>query len=122
MLAGCGGGVVLGLDLGYVDVYYEDVDSPPSVSIAANPSVARTGDVVRLVAAASDDWGISSVAFFEVDASGVSRRLVTLGGPPYAVDTFVPATSQGVVYYMARATDTSGQYRDSRLATVTVAP
>lgn len=126
-LAGCGGGVVVGLDLGYVDVYYEDVqyenqDRPPAVSLAVNPSVARVGEVVQLVAAATDDRGVRSVSFFEVDADGVSRGLVTLGGPPYTIDTFVPSTSRGVIYYMARATDTSGQYRDSRLSSVTVLP
>lgn len=105
-----------------MDVYYEDIDNPPSVSVAVNPATARVGDFVRVVAAATDDWGVRSIEFFEVDASGFSRRLITLRSPPYAIDTVVPSSPQGVVYYMARATDTSGQYRDSRLAAVTLVP
>jgi Bacterial Ig domain len=122
-LAGCGGGLVVGLDLGYGGVYYEtdlsDNDNPPSVSIAASASSARVGDAVRLIAAASDDYGVRVVEFFRVDENRATL-LASVSAPPYQIDTVVPATNASAVFYMARAVDDAGHYRDSTFVTVTI--
>ncbi len=122
-LAGCGGGLAVGLDLGYGGVYYEtdlsDDDRPPSVSIAASANIARVGDAVRLIAAASDDYGVRAVEFFRVDESSATL-LARVGAAPYQIDTVVPLTNANAVFYMARAIDDVGQYRDSSFVTVTI--
>jgi hypothetical protein len=122
-LVGCGGGVAVGLDLGYGGVYYEadlsDDDRPPSVSIASSTNVARVGDAVRLIAAASDDYRVRAVEFFRVDETS-AILLARVSAPPYQIDTVVPPTNASAVFYMARAIDDVGQYRDSTFVTVTI--
>ena len=122
MTMGCGGGLAIGLDLGYAGLYYQDTDSRPSVSLASSADVARAGDVVRLVAAATDDYSVDNVTFFRVNAQGVAFPLATLRAPPYAIDVVITANADGVVYFMARATDDHGQFDDSALVAVRVLP
>lgn len=121
-LTACGGGVAVGLDLGYAGVVYQDVDAYPSVSLATSTSVARTGDVVRLVAAATDDHRVDLVEFYVANAQGNFFPLAALRSPPYVLDTVVADGSGGVVYFMARAIDDYGQYTDSALVPVRVVP
>jgi hypothetical protein len=122
-LVGCGGGVAVGLDLGYGGVYYEadlsEDDRPPSVSIASSTNVARVGDAVRLIAAASDDYRVRAVEFYRVDESSTTL-LARLSAAPYQIDTVIPPTTANAVFYMARAIDDVGQYRDSTFVTVTI--
>jgi hypothetical protein len=118
-LAGCGGFYV-GYDYVDGDPYYGD--GRPAVSLAASSTVARTGDVVRLVAAASDDYRVDHVDFYSVDAQGFTTLITTVRQPPYTVDVIVPASSGGVIYFMARAVDDVGQFSDSTIVAVNVLP
>jgi hypothetical protein len=122
-LAGCGGGVAVGLDLGYAQVIYEtDFDERPNVSVAVSSNTARVGQTVRVIAAASDDFGVEEVIFYSVRESGEAEYISDARRPPYAIDVVIPSSPSGVIYFMARAVDTSGQYRDSALSAVTVLP
>lgn len=112
-LAGCGGSVSLGFGFGD--------DDRPSASLAVSPTSASPGDTLRLVAAASDDYGVDSVEFYRVDGSG-STLLGFDGLPPYQLDTTVPANAAGSVQYFARAVDGGGQRGDSAVVTVNVGP
>ncbi len=117
-LVGCGGASV-----GYEysdDGYYDD--GRPAVSLVTSSDVARTGDVVRLVAAASDDYAIDHVDFYSVDAQGRGSLITTVRQPPYTVDVIVPASQGGVMYFMATAVDDSGQSSDSSIVAVDVVP
>jgi hypothetical protein len=113
-LAGCGGGVWIGIGDGF--------DDPPDVSVAVTPESARAGDTLRLVAAAADDFGISRVSFFRIESDGTSSLLTRDDVAPFQVDTVLPATSATVVRYFARAVDDVGQVADSATVSVTVLP
>jgi hypothetical protein len=117
-LAGCGGFYV-GYE--YVDDPYYG-DGRPSVSLAASSTVARSGDVVRLVAAASDDYRVDHVDFYSVDAQGFTTLITTVRQPPFTVDVIVPPSSGGTIYFMARAVDDVGQFSDSTIVAVNVLP
>lgn len=116
LLTSCGGGVFIGYDNRDFD------DRSPSVSLAVSPTGARVGEAIDLVAAASDDFGIDSVAFFRVDATGNALLLGSDGVAPYTWDTTLPNTDQASVSYFARATDDVGQRSDSALVSVAVLP
>lgn len=117
LLASCGGGVFIGYGSSR-----DCCDGLPSVSLAASPTAARPGDAIGLVAAASDDFGMDSVAFFRVDASGNAQLLGSDGVVPYTWDTTLPNTGQSSVSYFARAFDDLGQRSDSALVSVAVLP
>ena len=112
-LAGCGGSVSLGFGF--------DDDERPTASLAVSPTSASPGDTLRLVAAASDDYGVDFVEFYRVDDSG-STLLGFDGLSPYQLDTTVPADATGSVQYFARAVDGGGQRGDSAVVTVSVGP
>ncbi len=123
VLAGCGGGVAVGLDLGYGGVYYETPpDGRPAVSLASSATVARRGDPVRLVAAATDDYRVDSVTFFQVTAQGSLSPVTTLRSPPYSIDVVMPNSGESVVYFQARAVDDVGQYSDSSVIAINLIP
>lgn len=114
LAAGCGGGIFIGIgDDG-------DGDDSPRVSLAVSPGSGRPGDVVRLVAAASDDFGIFQVAFYREDDDGGITLLARDQNSPYQTDTVLPATSATSVRYFARAIDDIGQSDDSNSVTVTL--
>jgi hypothetical protein len=114
VLTACGGGIYLGFELG------DPADQPPSVALTASATEAAAGSVVRLAAAASDDFGIDAVSFYREDAQGA----VLLGSDalaPYEFDTVIPASSPGTVWrYFARAVDGAGQSSDSAAVPITV--
>ncbi|WP_428421306.1 hypothetical protein [Methylibium sp.] len=112
VVAGCGGSVSLGFGFG---------DDRPSASLAVSPTSASPGQALRLVAAASDDFGVDFVEFYRVDSSG-STLLGFDGLPPYQLDTTVPANAAGSVQFFARAIDGAGQRGDSAVVTVSVGP
>src|SRR5690606_5731617 len=64
-LAGCGGGIWVGIG--------DDFDDPPAVSLTASSTQAPAGAGIRLIAAAADDDGIDVVEFYRYDGSGVRR-------------------------------------------------
>lgn len=113
LAAGCGGSVSLGFVLGD--------DDRPTASLAVSPTSAAPGDALRLVAAASDDYGVDYVEFYRLDTSG-STLLGFDGLPPYQLDTTVPAGASGSVQFFARAVDGGGQRGDSAVVTVDVGP
>jgi hypothetical protein len=113
LMAGCGGGVFLGIG----DVN----DQPPSVALTSSAAEAPAGTSVRLAAAASDDFGVDSVAFYREEAGGPPTLLATDVRPPYQVDTALPASATGTVWrYFARAFDGAGQHGDSAAVEITV--
>lgn len=114
-LAGCGGGLYIGIGDG------GDFDDPPSVALTASATSLRGGQPLTLAAAASDDFGIDSVAFYRIEADGQFTRLGSDGQPPYTWDTVLPGAAPGtVVRYFARAQDSGGQRTDSAPVEVTV--
>jgi hypothetical protein len=109
-LAACGVGLSIGIG---------PDDDPPSVSLAAAPSAAAPGELIGLVAAASDDYVVREVLFFRVDAVG-DTLLARDSSAPYAVETSLPAGASSEVRYFARAVDDAGQRADSQDVVVSV--
>ena len=120
LLAGCGGGVWLGVCDGCDDG--DGVDDPPNVALVVAPTQARSGDTVRLAAAASDDFALREVQFYRLDTAGNAIFLATDTLSPYEVDAVVPGGSGGSVSWFARAIDDRRQRTDSAAVTVTVLP
>ena len=115
-LAGCGGGVFLGF--GFGDDHFDG--SGPSVSLATPSSTAAAGSTVALVAAASDEHGVDSVAFYQLDDANGATLLGADGSAPYQWNAVVPSAAS--VRYFARATDGLGNRADSAVVTVTIVP
>lgn len=114
LLAGCGGGVYIGWGS---DV---DDDGAPSVGITSAQGSVAAGGVLRVAAAAADDdSGIDSVAFYRIDG-GVAQRLGSDGSEPYQWDVPVPADGRTTVTVFARARDGAGNESDSARLTVHV--
>ena len=109
-LAACG--VSVGLGIG-------PDDDPPSVSLAASPTVAAPGAVIALVAAASDDYVVSEVRFYRVDALG-STLLGRDSDAPFALETVLPGAAATEVRYFARAVDDAEQVGESQAVAVAV--
>ncbi|MDP4299776.1 hypothetical protein [Leptothrix discophora] len=100
-LAGCGGGVYVGID--------GSSDSPPAVTLNVSRSQAYAGDRIALDADARDDYAIKYVEFWYDDGSGRATQLMVRDYSwPYAVDTVMPATPYGGVSYSAIAVDDAG--------------
>jgi hypothetical protein len=104
----------LGLSFGY-----GPDDDPPSVSLAASPTTAPPGAVIGLVAAANDDYVVSEVRFYRVDATG-STLLGRDRDAPFALETVLPAGAATEVRYFARAVDDADQATDSEDVVVVV--
>jgi hypothetical protein len=118
VLAGCGGGFFLGIEIG------DDFDgSFPAVQLATSADRAPPGATVQLVAAASDPSGIDNVAFYQFDSgsSGAATLLGADGSAPFQWDAVIPAGVTSVSYF-ARATDGFGNQADSEVVTVAVEP
>jgi len=112
-LASCGGGVSFG---------FGGFDDPPSVSLATSVDAAHAGDTVRLVAAASDDFGVDFVVFYRLESDGSTTRLGEDGVGPFQWDATMPSTSATRVQFFARAVDGAGQASDSALVSVSLIP
>lgn len=112
LLAGCGGGLYIGWG-------GDDDDGDPSVSITSAQSSVAAGGVLRVAAAASDDSGIDSVAFYRLDGEAATR-LGSDGSEPYQWDIAVPADGRTTVTVFARARDGWGNEADSTRLTVPV--
>lgn len=113
-LSGCGGGFFVGVNIG------GDGDGrAPDVSIVANVGSAAPGATVQLTAAASDADGIDQVAFFRLEGAD-AVLLGSDGSSPYQADAQVPLDAGATVSFFARATDRSGERRDSAPVTLAV--
>jgi hypothetical protein len=113
LLPGCGGGIFVGFDSGFDDF-------PPSVSIASVASV-QAGQPVQLVAAAADESGIDSVAFFRLDGSD-AVLLGSDGSEPYEWTTTAPTDGRTTLRVFARARDNAGNRADSDVLSIAVTP
>lgn len=113
-LAACGGGFSL-----YIDGGYEY--APPSVSLAAAQTTVVAGQSVRLVAAASDESGIESVAFYRLDG-GTAVLLGGDGSEPFEWSAVAPADGRNTLVVFARATDGAGNRADSDTVSIAISP
>lgn len=111
VLSGCGGSLAIGIGDGW--------DDPPTVALTASATEGAPGDVVRLAAAAADDYGVDAVAFYLVESDGRLTRLGSDGTAPFQWDVTLPDTPGISVRYLARAFDGAGQASDG--ATVSIA-
>lgn len=113
LLAGCGGGVVIGIG---------PDDDPPSVSLAASGTGAPPGGSVHLNAQASDDDYVLEVIFYRLDPGGGTTRLCIDTVASYDCSGPIPAHAQrgSTVGFFARAYDSVGQARDSAVLSITV--
>lgn len=114
LLAACGGGLSIGIG---VDGSFDF--SAPSVSLAAAPASAAPGQAVQLVAAAADESGIESVAFYRLDPGGevllgVDRR------EPFEWQALAPTDGRASLTVFARATDEAGNQADSAAVQISI--
>ena len=114
-IAGCGGGIYIGLGDS------TDLDRPPEVALTASANEALPGAAVRLAAAATDDFGVLEVQFLRRQDDGSHSTLGIDTSAPYQLDITVPAVPAGTVLrYLARAVDGARQSTDSALVSITV--
>ena len=105
LLAGCGGGISIGIG---------PDDDPPRVTLAVSHLQAAPGQLLTLLANASDDYGVCCVDFFQVLSPG--GRLVyldTVRRPPYQLTVQLPLDAQDPTQFLARAVDEGGQWAES---------
>lgn len=114
LLVSCGGGIYLGWEGGNYD------DLPPNVSLVTSVNAATAGQVVRLSAAASDDYAVARVEFYRVESTGAVVRLGSDLFAPYTWDVVVSSQASGVERFLARAVDDAGQATDSAWVSVSV--
>lgn len=116
LLTGCGGSVSLGWSSSFGDLD----DLPPTVQLVVSTPTAAAGQTVRLSATARDDYTVTRVEFYRVEASGAVLGLGSDGFAPYTWDTAMPDSAGSAVRYLARAVDDAGQVTDSAWVGVTV--
>lgn len=113
-LSSCGGSLSFGFG-----TFFDDAS--PSVSIASAQASVRAGQQVRVVAAAADESGIDSVAFYRVDGNAS----VFLGfdtTEPYEWQVTAPVDGRTTLELFARATDNAGNHADSAVVSINVTP
>ncbi len=122
VLSGCGGGISVGVGIGYggyADGGYGD--SAPTVSLGLSTLSAGAGTTVRLTAQPYDDYAVTQVDF---DLAYPDGRVVALGGvraAPWQLDVVLPAGTGGhVLNLRARAWDDAGQSGVSRWIGISV--
>jgi hypothetical protein len=103
LLAGCGGGVSIGIGFDLTPR-----DDPPQVSLGVSRTAAFEGDPLSVTASASDDHRVSVTEIWQSNDGRVTL-LADIHGPALTVATAMPFAPSGVVYYMARAVDDIGQ-------------
>jgi hypothetical protein len=113
VLAGCGGGLQLGIGTNSND--------PPSVALVAGAASGVRGNALVLFADASDDDLVSRVVFFRVNDDDTSTELGSDSSRPFTLEVTLPdvdTISGTSVRYFARAVDSDDDTTDS--ATVSV--
>jgi Bacterial Ig domain len=114
-LAGCGGGLQLGIGTNSND--------PPSVTLVAGAASGVRGNALVLFADASDDDAVARVVFHRVNDDNSSTELGTDSSRPYSLEVTLPdaATITGTsVRYFARAVDSDDETTDSATVSVTL--
>lgn len=115
LLAGCGGGLWIGIG-------DDDWDnSAPTVSLVAATPTVVAGGTLHVAAAAADEDGIYDVAFYRRDGL-VWTFLGRDPAAPYEWYVPVPADGRTLLEVFARATDNTGLQADSDVLQVTVLP
>ena len=114
-LAGCGGGLWIGIGDGFDD-------DPPVVSLTASTTSAPAGASITLLAAAADDDGIDGVEFYRLEAGGGAQRLGSDLQSPYELTVVVPTDGRAVLHVFARAYDFDGNAADSEMLAITITP
>jgi hypothetical protein len=116
LLSACGGGLSIGIGID------GDFDfSPPSISLAAAQGNVRAGQSVLLVAAAADENGIDSVAFYRLDNGG-AVLLGSDGTEPFEWQAIAPSDGRTSMLVFARATDRAGNQADSKSVQIGITP
>ena len=116
LLAGCGGGLSIGIGVGGGFDF-----SPPSVSLVAAQGSVLAGQSVKLSAAAADESGIESVAFYRLDGNA-AVFLGTDRSEPFEWQAFAPTDGRDRLLVFARATDGEGNQADSASVEVVITP
>ncbi len=113
LLAGCGGGLYVGIGGG---------DELPAVNLIVDTSTASQGQALRFAAAATDDDQVMAVRLFRIDPEGGAVFVGIDEQAPYEWNTTVPdnAIRGSKLRYFARVTDSGGQTADSEWVDVTV--
>lgn len=107
---------------GSCDVYVSgggEIDDPPRATLEVQPDRAAPGQLVRLSASASDDFGVLRVRFFRVSGAH-SAELGSDSDEPYQLTTTIPGDASGTVDFYVKVTDNIGQTRDSDRVEVVV--
>jgi len=120
LLAGCGGGVSIGFGYIYDGDDYYDVYAP-SVSLAVAQASVVAGQPVDMVAAAADENGIESVAFYRLDGDR-AVLLGTDGAEPFEWQTLAPTDGRTRLLLFARARDNAGNRADSATVSIAIIP
>lgn len=116
LLSACGGGLSIGIGYdGSYDFY------APSVSLAAAQTSVPAGQSVLLVAAAADENGIDSVAFYRLDSAG-AVLLGADGSEPFEWQAVAPSDGRTSMLVFARATDRAGNQSDSKSIQIGITP
>jgi len=89
--------------------------APPDVVLSSSATLVNLPTTVTLAASATDDTGVSKVAFF----SG-STKLGERTSPPYVWTVPLTAANNGTLQYTAVATDGFGKSTTSNVVTITV--
>jgi Bacterial Ig domain len=116
LLAACGGGLSIGIGIDGSGDF-----AVPSVNLVAAQSSVQAGQNLRLVAAAADENGIESVAFFRRDNGG-AVLLGTDRSEPFELQTLAPADGRASMTVFARATDGAGNQADSASVQIAITP
>ena len=116
LVSACGGGLSIGI--GY-DGSYDFL--APSVSLAAAQTSVPAGQSVLLVAAAADENGIDSVAFYRLDSAG-AVLLGADGSEPFEWQAAAPTDGRTSMLVFARATDRAGNQADSKTVQIGITP
>ncbi len=82
--------------------------TPPDVSLSASPATVTAGSPVNLVAAASDNFGVTKVEFYEG-----SKLLGSDQTSPYGMNWTTTGVSAGTHNLTAKAYDAAGNSRTS---------
>jgi Bacterial Ig domain len=116
LLCACGGSLSIGIGIDGSGDF-----ALPSVSLVAAQSSVQAGQTLRLVAAAADQNGIESVAFFRQDSAG-AVLLGTDRTEPFELQVVAPADGRTSMVVFARATDGAGNQADSASVQIGITP
>ena len=92
------------------------------MTLATSATSVAPGQVVRVVAAASDESGIDSVLFYRVDGANATTALGTDASAPYEWLVVAPTDGRNTLSVFAHAVDNQGNTADSAVLSIAIAP